>query len=207
MVSVCGVNPVVSIFWVINRNQYGIDSAEKGLTLFMNFLNIEWKMNIPNALSLFRMALLPVFVILYLYSADYGSLIYWAFGILILSGLTDSIDGIIARRFNQITDLGKLLDPMADKLTQITVVICLALRHKEVIYLLVICLVKELCQALGGLILLRHGMKIQGARWFGKISTFTFYGVMLMIVGWPEMPRGLLIALVVFGFTDAFCVY
>ena len=119
MVSVCGVNPVVSIFWVINRNQYGIDSAEKGLTLFMNFLNIEWKMNIPNALSLFRMALLPVFVILYLYSADYGSLIYWAFGILILSGLTDSIDGIIARRFNQITDLGKLLDPMADKLTQL----------------------------------------------------------------------------------------
>jgi cardiolipin synthase len=163
----------------------------------MRFFNIEMKMNVPNALSLFRIALLPVFVILYLNSEKNETLIYWAFGVLILSGLTDSLDGIIARKFNQITDLGKLLDPVADKLTQVTVVLCLALRYSAVVYLLVICLIKELCQTLGGLILLRHGMKIQGARWFGKISTFTFYGVMLLIVGWPDMPQWLLVTLVV----------
>ena len=163
----------------------------------MRFFHIEWKMNIPNALSLARIALLPVFAGLYLNSNDQNSLAYWAFGVLVLSGITDSLDGIIARKFNQITDLGKLLDPLADKLTQVTVVICLALRYSVVVYLLVICLVKELCQGLGGLILLHRGEKIRGARWFGKVSTFTFYGVMTLIVGWPEMPKGLLVTLVV----------
>ena len=163
----------------------------------MRFFNIEWKMNVPNALSLARIALLPVFVVFYLNSENNKTLMYWAFGILILSGLTDSLDGIIARKFNQITDLGKLLDPIADKLTQVTVVICLALRYSEVVYLLIICVVKEICQALGGLFLLHHGMKIQGARWFGKISTFTFYSVMVLIVGWPSMPKWLLVSLVI----------
>ncbi len=163
----------------------------------MSFLNIEFKMNIPNALSFFRIALLPVFIILYLNSSNYPILVYWALGVLLLSGLTDSLDGIIARRFNQITDLGKLLDPVADKLTQVTVVICLALRYSEVVYLVVICLIKEFFQALGGIILLRRGVKIRGARWFGKLSTFTFYGVMILIVGWPGMPRWLFITLVI----------
>lgn len=163
----------------------------------MSFLNIEFKMNIPNALSFFRIALLPVFIILYLSSKNDPILVYWALGVLLLSGLTDSLDGIIARKFNQITDLGKLLDPVADKLTQVTVVICLALRYSEVIYLVVICLIKEFFQALGGIILLRRGVKIRGAKWFGKLSTFTFYGVMILIVGWPGMPRLLFISLVI----------
>ncbi|MDD2418657.1 MAG: CDP-alcohol phosphatidyltransferase family protein [Oscillospiraceae bacterium] len=162
----------------------------------MRFFNIEWKMNIPNALSLLRIALLPVFVVFYINSQDNSTLAYWAFGVLVFSGITDSLDGIIARKFNQITDLGKLLDPLADKLTQVTVVICLALHHKAVVYLLVVCLVKEICQGLGGLILLKKGKKIRGAHWFGKVSTFTFYAVMFMIVGWLDMPYWLLITLV-----------
>ena len=78
-----------------------------------------------------------------------------------------------------------------------TVVICLAVRYAEVIYLVIICIIKEFCQAIGGLILLRHGQKIQGAKWFGKVSTSTFYGVMILIVGWPDMPRWLFVFLVV----------
>lgn len=69
--------------------------------------SIEWKMTIPNALSLFRIALVPVFAVLYLYSGPDNHLLYWAVGVLVLSGLTDSFDGIIARKFNQITDLGQ----------------------------------------------------------------------------------------------------
>ena len=74
----------------------------------MQLMNIEWKWNIPNLLSLLRILLVPVFVILYLLSSDERmDLMYWSFGVLILSGVTDSLDGIIARKCNQITDLGK----------------------------------------------------------------------------------------------------
>ena len=158
--------------------------------------SIEWKMTIPNALSLFRIALVPVFAVLYLYSGPDNHLLYWAVGVLVLSGLTDSFDGIIARKFNQITDLGKLLDPVADKLTQVTVVLCLAIRNTYLIPLLIICVVKELGQSIGGLILLRRGEKIQGAKWDGKVSTFVFYGVMALIVLWDGMPLWLSVVLV-----------
>ena len=169
--------------------------------MVMSFINIEWKMNVPNALSLVRIVLLPVFILLYLASENHPKLLYWALGILVLSGVTDSLDGIIARKFNQITDLGKILDPLADKLTQVTVVLCLALRYPNVLYLAVICLIKELTQAVGGLFLLHRGEKINGARWFGKVSTFTFYGVMALFVAWgivwkEPMPNWLQIALV-----------
>lgn len=177
----------------------------------MSFFNIEWKMNIPNALSLVRIALLPVFAGIYLASDQNPQLIYWAFGVLILSGLTDSLDGIIARRFNQITDLGKLLDPVADKLTQVTVVLCLALRYSEVVWLLVICLIKELTQGLGGLFLLHRGVKINGARWYGKVSTFVFYGVMAIIVVWgekiPSLVTIILVSLVAILMLFAFFQY
>lgn len=157
---------------------------------------VEWKMNIPNALSLLRLLLLPVFAALYLMSGEYPALLYWSFAVLVLSGVTDSLDGIIARKFNQITDLGKILDPVADKLTQVTVILCLAIRNPAVVGLLVICLVKELCQGIGGLFLLRRGEKIQGAKWYGKVSTFVFYGVMALIVLWPGMPAPLMVALI-----------
>ena len=139
----------------------------------MQLMNIEWKWNIPNLLSLLRILLVPVFVILYLLSSDERmDLMYWSFGVLILSGVTDSLDGIIARKCNQITDLGKLLDPVADKLTQVAVVICLATRFSQLIPLVVICFVKELAQSIGGLILLRRGAEVRGASWYGKMCTF-----------------------------------
>ena len=150
--------------------------------------NVKFVWNIPNALSIVRLLLLPVFVVLILVVERDADVPVWSFAVLVLSGVTDSLDGIIARRFNQITDIGKLLDPVADKITQVTVVICLAVRYTVLIPLVVICLIKELIQAAGGYILLRRGEKIQGARWFGKVSTFVFYGAMALIVLLPDMP-------------------
>lgn len=163
----------------------------------MRVFHVELKMTIPNALSILRILLLPVFVWLYLESFDRPEMLYWAFGVLVLSGITDSLDGIIARRCNQITDFGKILDPVADKLTQVTVVICLALRYSDVVYLVGVCLFKEVFQAVGGLILLKRGEKVQGARWYGKVSTFTFYGAMaiLVLLG-DRLPRVVVVALV-----------
>ncbi len=159
--------------------------------------NVKFVWNIPNALSIVRLLLLPVFVVLILVVERDADVPVWSFVVLVLSGVTDSLDGIIARRFNQITDIGKLLDPVADKITQVTVVICLAVRYTVLIPLVVICLIKELIQAAGGYILLRRGEKIQGARWFGKVSTFVFYGAMALIVLLPDMPNWVRIGLVV----------
>ena len=103
--------------------------------------NVKFVWNIPNALSIFRLVLLPVFAVLILVVERDAELPLWSFGVLVLSGVTDSLDGIIARRFHQITDFGKLMDPVADKITQVTVVICLAVRYTVLIPLVVICLV------------------------------------------------------------------
>lgn len=161
----------------------------------MAIFRIKWEWTIPNLLSILRLLLLPVFVTLYLMSDTRPELLYWALGILVLSGLTDLFDGIIARHFHQISDMGKLLDPLADKLTQIAVVLSLAIRHKEMIPLLVICVLKEAAQAIGGMFLLRRGERIQGAKWYGKVSTFVFYGVMALILFIP-MPQWLFIGLI-----------
>ena len=99
-----------------------------------------------------------------------------------LSGLTDLLDGVIARRFHQITEVGKLLDPAADKLTQVTVLMCLVVQYPALIPLAVICLTKEILQAIGGWILFSKNATIRGSKWFGKLSTALFYAVMLLIV-------------------------
>ena len=147
----------------------------------MRILNVEWKWNIPNALSVARMALIPVFVTLYVLKVD-----VWAFAVLLISGLTDVVDGFIARRFNMITDCGKLLDPLSDKLTQVAVVVCLTTRYPELLPLTVLCFVKELSQGIGGVLLLKKNVQAQGARWFGKVSTVLFYTTMLVIVLWYD---------------------
>ena len=147
----------------------------------MKVLNVELKMTIPTALSIFRLLLLPVFATLYLMSEKRPELLYWSFGVLVLSGVTDSLDGLIARHFNQISDLGKMLDPLADKITQVVVVI-----------------------------LLKKGAAVHGAKWYGKVSTFVFYGVMALIVLLPNMPfplRVTLIALVIVLMLFSFVQY
>lgn len=143
----------------------------------MQILNVTWKWNIPNALSLVRILLIPVFLVLYLTHLD-----WWAFGVLALSGLTDMLDGFIARHFNQITDCGKLLDPISDKLTQVAVLVALATRYRELTALVVLCVIKETCQAIGGIIMLKRRRAVQGSLWFGKLSTVMFYLCMLVLV-------------------------
>ena len=150
----------------------------------MQILNVEWKWNIPNALSVFRIVLVPVFLVLYLLP---GVADEWAFLTLLVSGLTDMLDGIIARRFNMITDCGKLLDPISDKLTQVAVVVALTTRYPEILPLTILCFIKEGCQAIGGIILLKKNSPVRGSKWFGKLSTVVFYVCMLALVLWQNV--------------------
>ncbi|MBR3290108.1 MAG: CDP-alcohol phosphatidyltransferase family protein [Clostridia bacterium] len=148
---------------------------------------IPWVWTVPNALSLFRLLLVPVIAITYWASRYDEVYLYVAAGALILSGLSDALDGWIARKFNQITEIGKLLDPIADKLTQVTVILCLTARYPRLLPLLAICVVKEACQAIGGFLLLGRGEKVRGAKWYGKLSTVIFYLAMSAVVVFHDM--------------------
>ncbi len=148
----------------------------------------DWKkeiFTIPNLLSLFRLVLIPVYIIIYLDAtnvADY----FLAAAILAVSCLTDMIDGKIARHFNMISTLGKILDPLADKATQFTLIICLAVKYPILWYLVGLFVIKESFQLIAGGVNLRKGKMLKGALLSGKICTtilFVSLIVMVMIPG------------------------
>ena len=109
-------------------------------------------LTIPNLLSLFRLCLIPVFMWLYCVEKNY----LWTGIILIISGLTDTVDGFVARHFNMISDLGKILDPVADKLTQAAMLFCLLTRFPLMIVPLGLMVFKEFFMGVTGLLLFRR---------------------------------------------------
>ena len=133
---------------------------------------------IPNILSFIRILLVPVFIILYFDSINF----IWATVILLISGATDVLDGIIARKFNMISSFGKIIDPIADKLTQAAVVTCLSIIHPVIIPLLVLFFAKEFTMLLGSIQLFKLGMQPSESKWWGKLSTVVFYFMMLIII-------------------------
>lgn len=140
--------------------------------------------NIPNILSMLRIVLIPIFVVLYS-KADAQNTQYYFYAslALILSGVSDLLDGVIARKFNQITYLGKILDPLADKLTQVVVVICVAIKLDSWVLTaaLMVFVIKEILMLVGGLIILRKRITLQSSKWYGKVATAVFYVVMAAI--------------------------
>ncbi len=153
-------------------------------------MGVKWVWTIPNVLSLFRIVLIPVFAVLYILSAQHPVLLSWSVGVLAVSGLTDLLDGFIARKFHQISEIGKILDPIADKLTQVTVLVCMAVHLPRLWPLVGLCFVKESLQAVGAaLLLFRQKSAVQAARWYGKVSTFVFYFAMTLFVVFPPEPH------------------
>lgn len=153
----------------------------------------DWKKEIctiPNLLSLFRLLLIPIYTFIYLNandSADY----YLAAGILAVSCLTDMIDGKIARHFNMISSIGKILDPLADKATQFTLILCLTAKHKILRYLVALFVIKESFQLIAGYINLRKGKMLKGALFSGKICTTILFISLIILVMMPNLPYGI----------------
>lgn len=147
---------------------------------------------IPNLLSLFRLCLVPVIVWLYCVKQD--SL--WTTLTLALSGITDIADGIIARRFGMVSDFGKAFDPVADKLTQITVLFCLASRYPYMTVAFGVLVVKELFCGITGLLSIQKTGTVEGADWHGKTATVLLYAVMLIHLVWSRIPAPVSYALV-----------
>ena len=152
------------------------------------FVN-DWKKDlftIPNLLSLFRLVLIPVYVVIYFHAqtdADY----YLAAGILAVSCITDLIDGKIARHFNMISNTGKILDPLADKATQFTLIVCLTIRYPILLALICLFVVKEGFQLIAGLIILRRGEILAGALITGKICTTVLVISLILLVMIPRI--------------------
>ena len=143
---------------------------------------------IPNILSYFRIALIPVFVILYTNGYSHNGTGYHIAAIitLLVSGVTDMLDGRIARKFDMITELGKIVDPLADYLTQFAVVVCLAIEYKLLIAVIALLVIKQLSMAVLGVVFMRKGKKLSGAQWYGKVTTVVFYVVMFVLLVAPH---------------------
>ena len=135
-------------------------------------------MNLPNALTVLRMALVPVFALLYAQGEH-----RWALVVYVAAALTDALDGYLARRLNQITDFGKLCDPMADKLMQLTMLACLAQTRHVSWWVLGFLLVKELYLVVGSVVLLKRKVVVYANR-LGKAATVTCVAAILMLYPW-----------------------
>ena len=140
-------------------------------------------MTIPNAISFVRILLITPFVTLFI-AAKYHIIDSYlpAVVILAISGLSDLFDGMIARKFHQESELGKVLDPLADKLTLIAVGVCLIFIEPYVLPLMIIMVLKDVLMIIGGTIIINQGVIPPKSSWYGKASTFMFYISVALVV-------------------------
>ena len=145
---------------------------------------------IPNLLSLFRLVLIPVYVTIYLRAATPGEYIL-AGSILTLSCLTDVLDGMIARRFHMVSQVGKVLDPVADKATQFTLTLCLSVKHPELKPVLILLVLKESFQLIAMVVSFLHGKARPGALIPGKVCTAVLFSSLIALVLFPNLSNRL----------------
>ena len=129
---------------------------------------------VPNALTELRFLLIPIIVI----ACVQGQYIL-AIAVLSISGLTDILDGTIARKYNYITDFGKLMDPLADKATQISLLTTLFIKGAIPIWILAIVVLKEFCMVSGASFLYGKELVVS-SKWYGKLATVLFYVAMVI---------------------------
>ncbi|MFV0560541.1 MAG: CDP-alcohol phosphatidyltransferase family protein [Enterococcus sp.] len=168
----------------------------------------NWKQDIysiPNILSICRILLIPFF---FFFFFEGNSLVA---GILILiSGITDFADGYIARQYNQITNLGKVLDPVADKLTQCSLIFVTTFTFPIAWAILGLFLLKELFMFIVGSISLKKEQPIDGAKWYGKVATAVIYVCMILFLLFPDFSmtyHDLLLWLVLLSLVLSFVLY
>ena len=161
---------------------------------------------IPNLLSLLRLCMIPLIIWLYCTQKNYALTAV----VLVLSGLTDMVDGYIARRFNMVTDLGKAIDPVADKLTQASVMFCLLSRFRMMLVPLLLLIFKEVCNGVMSLVVIKKTGKVCGADWHGKVCTWLLYAMIFVHIVWFDISREwstALISICVIMMTLSFALY
>ena len=141
----------------------------------------------PNMLSIFRLCLVPLFVVVYLSGSPHAHL--WGAGIYVVAALSDALDGWIARRFDLITNLGKVLDPLGDKMFTFSVLACMAIEEVIPIWIVFVVVGKELLMGLGGLLIHRKAKEeIPPSNVLGKAATAMFFVVCVLLMLF-EIPK------------------
>ncbi len=160
---------------------------------------------VPNLLSIVRLMLIPIIIWVYIYLQDYQLAVL----LIILSSATDIADGIIARKFNMVSDFGKILDPIADHATQIALLICLMSRYARIKLLVIAFIVREICMAFLGYLALKRN-SVNSAKWYGKLNTVLLYLVMVILILFPGIsPNGAdaLITVCIVSVILSLCLY
>jgi cardiolipin synthase len=198
--------------------------SEQKKTLKENIAEIfDGCLTIPNLISVIRILLIPVIAVLY-----YNNYIWWSVFVIFISGVSDAVDGKIARKFNQISNLGKMLDPIADKFTIFALAIVLFLKFKEAqsesmqafAWVFLLFIIKDVIMIVASVILIALGTRPVAAEIWGKLATFAFYAVMVVIIGFgPEigaisiyypqftLPEGVMFALVIIAVVLTFVAF
>lgn len=163
-------------------------------------------MNIPNILTTIRFFLIPAFIYVFFSDLEHNYAI--AASIFLLAGITDILDGYIARKYDMITKWGKLLDPLADKSMQLTALFCLTYAGLIPMWAVYIILTKELLMIIGSIVLYRDKIVVS-ASWYGKAATVLFYLAILSIIIWDlsDLQRTFLIGAAVGSTLFAFVRY
>ncbi len=141
-------------------------------------------LTVPNLLSFLRILMIPPLVWFYCVKEDYLATLV----LLTVSGLTDIADGIIARKFNMVSDFGKAFDPVADKLTQAVMLFCLTNRFKLMLLPLLLLVAKETIAAVTGILSIKKSGEVMGALWHGKAATVMLYIIMAVHIIWFDLP-------------------
>ena len=125
--------------------------------------------HVPNILTIIRFLLIPIIVI-FAFQDNYIATII----VLTISGLTDILDGYIARKYNFISNFGKLMDPLADKMTQVALLGTLAIQKIIPVWIIVVVIIKEFLMVSGASFLYGKELVVS-SKWYGKLTTVLFY--------------------------------
>ena len=132
--------------------------------------NASYLVTVPNLLTYLRFLLVVPFIFFFLNKNYIAAALCIGF-----SGLSDCLDGFLARKLDQVTSLGKILDPIADKVTLVSVAVCMVIYMPSLLPIMLVMIGKEFLMLLGGLILLIMKITPPPARWYGKVATVIFY--------------------------------
>jgi len=169
-------------------------------------MSLRFVWNAPNVLTVVRFCLVPVFVVLF-----FGSHLYTALGVFALAAATDVVDGYLARRCGQVTDFGRLMDPLADKLMTLTCATCLCISERLPLFWLLVIIGKELMMIIGSIVLYKKREKVVSANKVGKGMAVLMFCVLVSAFFaeyiWPGLMMGIqllaLVAALLTGFNYA----
>jgi len=164
---------------------------------------------LPNIISVFRICLVPVFIAAYIY--DDNNVKYSAIIIYAIAGLSDFLDGFLARKFDAQSKLGKLLDPLADKMMTFTAIICITVSRPILLWAVIVFFIKEICMGIGGLVIHKVAkVELPPSNIIGKVSTAVFFlscGVLLIFSGISDEAATIIIAFAIGLALIALAVY